>query len=260
MKFVFKIEYDGSKYLGWQKQKNLPTIQFYVEKALSKIANHTVHVFCAGRTDKGVHSFGQIVHFETNVVRDNKKWLIGINSLLPKDITVCWFQEVSLDFHARFSAISRSYRYIILNNLIRSSFLNKYSTHIYSNLNVVKMNSVCKLFIGEHDFESFRGVGCYSSSSIRKITQFNITKIDKFIIIDITANSFLYHMVRNIVGCLILIGLEKKNKMWIFDLLSKKNKKFHVTAPPYGLYLTSVVYPSFYNIPVDINFKKKYFF
>lgn len=244
MKFVLGLSYDGSKYYGWQKQNNLLTVQGCLEKVLSQIANHNINIFCAGRTDRGVHGIEQIVHFETYSLRSEKEWLIGSNSLLPKDITISWLKKVSFFFHARFSALSRSYRYIIFNNIIRSSFLENYCYYIYPILNTQLMHKAAQKLIGEHDFFSFQSSGCQSITSQRNIFLLNVYKRDKFIIIDIKANSFLYHMVRNIVGCLIMIGLSHKKSSWIYQLLQyKKNQKEYMTVPPNGLYFLSAEYP-----------------
>lgn len=250
MKFVLGLEYDGSMYFGWQKQKFVVTIQGCIEHVLSKIANHKIHVVCAGRTDRGVHALTQIVHFNTNVVRSHHVWLTGMNALLPNDITVLWLKEISCTFDARFSALSRSYRYIILNQKIRSSFLKNYYFYVRSPLNIKKMKHSAKYLLGEHDFTSFKSSGCQSYSSKKNIISLKIYRVHNFIIIDITANSFLYHMVRNIVGCLILIGLSKKDVCWTKITLCDKNiKKKYSTVPPQGLYFLSANYSNHYSLP-----------
>lgn len=221
-KFALGIEYDGSIYHGWQTQKKVTSIQQEVEKALSKIANHKINVICAGRTDAGVHSIGQVIHFYTTAVRKTTAWLIGANSYLSQNISIKWIHEVSENFHARYSAITRSYRYIIYNNHIRSVFFQNKSYHVRKILNEKKMFSASQFLLGEHDFTSFRAVGCQSFSSWRNITKLNVFRTNHFIIIDITANAFLYHMVRNIVGSLIEVGANKKKDIWMRELLKKK--------------------------------------
>ncbi|ABJ90605.1 tRNA pseudouridine(38-40) synthase TruA [Buchnera aphidicola] len=249
MKFVFGVEYDGSIYHGWQKQKSVLTIQECIEHALSKIANSKIEVICAGRTDKGVHAITQIVHFSSLIIRNEEVWFTGLNSLLPKNITVLWLKKVSSNFHARFSALSRSYRYIIFNRKNRSSFLKNYYFHVRNFLDIYKMKTSSQFLIGNHDFSSFKSSGCQSFSSRKNIFSLIIYRINDFIIIDITANSFLYHMVRNIVGCLILVGLSKKKPEWVQYILQKKDiKKTYSTVPAQGLYFLFASYPDCFSI------------
>lgn len=250
MKWVCGIEYDGTQYFGWQKQKLVYTIQKCVETVLSKIANHKIDLICAGRTDRGVHAITQIAHFLTLSIRSKNEWLIGANSLLPSDITILWLKNISESFNARFSAFSRSYRYIIFNNNIKSSFLNRYTYHVRNFLNVKKMNTASKYLSGYHDFSAFRSSGCQSISPYRKIFCIHVFQLKQFIIMDIIASSFLYHMVRNIIGALILVGLSSYEISWIKKILEKKeNIKKYSTAPPQGLYFLSASYPSYFLIP-----------
>ncbi|QCI23750.1 tRNA pseudouridine(38-40) synthase TruA [Buchnera aphidicola (Macrosiphoniella sanborni)] len=249
-KFALGIEYNGSSYHGWQMQKNVSSIQEEVERALSKIANHKINIVCAGRTDAGVHSIGQVVHFYTTAKRKKISWLIGTNRYLSRDISVKWVQEVPGNFHSRYSAIARSYRYIIYNNDVRSVFFPNKLYFVHKKLNEKKMFSEAQCLLGEHDFTSFRSIGCQSFSSWRKIIKLNIFRSNNFIIIDIKANSFLYHMVRNIVGSLIEVGANKKKEFWIQELLTKQNRNYAAaTAPARGLYLSSIEYPLHFNIP-----------
>lgn len=205
-KFALGIEYDGKNYCGWQRQKNLSSIQEEVENCLSKIANHKVNVVCSGRTDAGVHSIGQVIHFISDSIRNKFSWTVGVNSYLSKNISIKWVKEVPENFSARHSAISRSYRYIIYNNSCRSSIFRNKSYHFYKKLNVDKMHFEAQSLIGENDYSSFRALGCQSNSPRREITKLNVWRLNNWIIFDITANSFLYHMVRNIVGSLIEIS------------------------------------------------------
>jgi len=220
-KIALGIEYNGEYYHGWQRQKKHISIQEEVENCLSKVANHDVSVICAGRTDAGVHSIGQVIHFKTTSVRSEYSWTVGVNTYLSKNISIKWVKEVPDCFNARTSAMRRTYRYLIYNNICRSSILYKNSNHIYKNLNVLKMNSEAQHLLGDHDFSSFQASDCQSHSSWRKITKISVYRINNYVVIDITANSFLYHMVRNIVGSLIQINfIEKENIMK--DLLKKK--------------------------------------
>lgn len=220
-KFALGVEYDGEYYHGWQRQKNCDSVQEEIERCLSKIANHKVHVVCAGRTDAGVHSIGQVIHFETVSIRSKHAWTVGVNTYLSKNISIKWALEVPSHFHARHSAIKRSYRYLIYNSICRSSILYKKSSHVYKKLNILKMHSEAQCLLGNHNFSSFRALGCQSNSAQREIKKINVYSVNDFVVIDITANSFLYHMVRNIVGSLIQINFIKKENM-MKNLLKKK--------------------------------------
>ncbi|QCI17603.1 tRNA pseudouridine(38-40) synthase TruA [Buchnera aphidicola (Acyrthosiphon lactucae)] len=249
-RFALGVEYDGSLYYGWQSQKRVPSIQAEIERALSIIANHKVDVICAGRTDAGVHSIGQVIHFNTTAVRKKSSWSIGVNSYLSKNISIVWVREVPESFHARYSAITRSYRYIIYNYSLRSAIFQNKINHIYRKLNVNKMYSEAQFLLGEHDFTSFRALSCQSYSPFRNIKKLNVFRLNHWVIIDITANSFLHHMVRNIVGSLIEIGISKKKEFWIKELLQKKDRNYAgATAPAKGLYLVYVEYPLHFNLP-----------
>lgn len=220
-KIALGIEYDGAYYHGWQRQKNCSSIQEEIELCLSKIANHKVHVICAGRTDTGVHSIGQVIHFETISTRSQYAWTVGVNTYLSKNISIQWAREVPIYFHACRSAIRRTYRYLIYNSVCRSSIVYKKSNHVYQKLNVLKMHSEAQHLLGNHNFSSFRASGCQSYSPQKEITKINVYSINDFVIVDITANSFLYHMVRNIVGSLIQINFIKKDNV-MKNLLKKK--------------------------------------
>lgn len=250
IKIAIGIEYNGKNYSGWQKQINKSTIQYHLEKALSQIANHKIKIICAGRTDAGVHSIGQVAHFLTTQKRNKLSWTIGVNSYLPKDITILWAKKVQQNFHARYSAIARNYQYIIYNNKIRSAILFNELTQCKYPLNIKKMHNASKYLIGEHDFKAFKSKQCQSHSSKRKIIHLNILKYGNYIIIDIKANAFMYHMVRIIVGNLIEIGKEKKDVSWMLKLLKSKNNNLNMpTAPSNGLYLIAIDYPDYFNIP-----------
>ncbi|WP_075433745.1 tRNA pseudouridine(38-40) synthase TruA [Buchnera aphidicola] len=249
MKFALGLEYDGSIYYGWQKQKYVLTIQECLELAISKIADRQVDVVCSGRTDRGVHAMTQIVHFHTDIKRSCSVWLRGLNALLPKDITVLWVQEVPLDFHARFSALSRSYRYLIFNQKHRSSFFIKHCLHVRDMLNIIKIKNSIKYLVGKHDFTSFKSVGCQSSSAIKNIMSLTVRRINNFVVFDITSNSFLYRMVRNIVGCLLAVGLSRCRARGVKTILRNRDiKKKYSTLPAYGLYFMYASYPERYGI------------
>ncbi|XRY30548.1 MAG: tRNA pseudouridine(38-40) synthase TruA [Buchnera aphidicola (Tetraneura akinire)] len=258
-KFALCIEYDGTYYNGWQKQKSInTTIQEKLEKAISIIANHPITVICSGRTDTGVHSIGQIAHFCTTSYRENFSWVLGINSFLPSDISVQWIKTVPFNFHARYSSLSRLYRYVIYNGPYRNGIFSNFLNHIFKELDVELMINGSKYLLGEHDFSGFRAKNCQSKTAFRNIIRLNIFRKNFFVIIEIEANAFLYKMVRNIVGSLIEVGLKKKNISWINKILRSKNRKLSgPTALARGLYLVHVNYPSNFGFP---QFSKKFFF
>lgn len=250
MRFALGIEYDGHGFYGWQAQENLLTVQGCLESALSKIADTPIKTFCAGRTDAGVHATGQVVHFETEVTRGLQAWSMGTNTHLPAAICVRWVKEVDSQFHARFSALSRRYRYVIYNHKTRPAILHSRVTWYYRELDVVRMQLAASHLLGEQDFSSFRAAGCESNSPMRDVKCATVSRQGPFVIFDIEANAFLQHMVRNIVGALMRIGAGLEEPDWMQTVLAAKDRKMaSETAPPTGLYLTLVKYPSNYAIP-----------
>ena len=245
MRIALIVEYDGSQYHGWQAQNGLNTVQGTLETALSQIANEEIKVVCAGRTDTGVHGTNQVIHFDCDKERTVRAWIYGANSFLPKDICVRWGKEMPETFHARYSASSRRYRYIIHNTPIRSALLRSNVTWQYRQLDHRLMNKAAQLLIGEHDFTSFRSIECQSKTPMRSVLQISVQRKLDFVIIDITANAFLHHMVRNIAGVLMAVGCARHPVEWVKEVLEAKDRKLGAeTAPPYGLYLVSVAYPS----------------
>lgn len=245
------LSYNGANYHGWQAQKSgIPTVQKYLESALSKVANHPVKVICAGRTDASVHASHQIVHFETSVRRSQRAWVFGCNANLPDNISVSWAGSVDHGFHARFSATSRRYNYLIYNHPIRPSSFNKEMTWSHYPLDVEKMHQAAQSLVGRHDFSSFRAVGCQANSPVRSLEFVNVERFSNMILIDIKGNAFLHHMVRNIAGVLMTIGSGKQAVDWCQKVLQLKDRtKADVTASPNGLYLTHVGYPDEFGIP-----------
>lgn len=243
------IEYDGSRYCGWQRQQHSPSVQETLEKALSGIADHPVTVTCAGRTDTGVHAVAQVVHFDLQNTRPERAWLLGGNTRLPDDISIVWARPVAQDFHARFSAVSRSYRYVILNRSSPRALLAKRVTWIYHPLDSGSMSRAAEQLLGRHDFSSFRAAGCQAKSPVRTIESIAVTRSGEFVYLDIRANAFLHHMVRNIAGVLIEIGKGERPAEWVAELLALRDRKRGgVTAPPHGLYFTGVGYPAEYGV------------
>lgn len=250
MRIALGVEYDGSRYHGWQRQPDLHTVQGAVETALAKIVGKEIKVQCSGRTDTGVHAAAQVVHFDCDVERSLRAFVYGVNSQLPKDISVKWSHEVPDTFQARFSAMARHYRYVILNDAIRPGLLRSQLTWYYRPLNHKLMHEASSELIGEHDFTSFRSTECQSKSPVRNIHSISVIRHHDFVIIDIAANAFLHHMVRNIAGVLMAIGSERKPVQWIKDVLRMKDRSFAAeTAPAYGLYLCKVVYPEEFELP-----------
>ncbi len=255
MKIALGIEYCGSDYFGWQKQQSVISVQEELEKALSSVACEQIEVFCAGRTDSGVHATGQVVHFETKAIRPLKAWIFGTNARMPKNIKVTWAKEVNDDFHARFSAISRRYIYIINNQKIPSAILNGAFTHIKTPLDEKKMHQAAQYLLGEQDFSSFRAAQCQSNTPFRNVHFVKVTRKGHLVKIEICANAFLHHMVRNIVGSLIKVGIGEQSEEWIKYLLEQKNRSLAApTAPADGLYLVAANYPDEFEIPQNETF------
>lgn len=250
MRYALGLEYDGSHYHGWQQQSDLASVQAYLQNALTKIAEHPITVHCAGRTDAGVHALGQVVHFDTNAVREERAWLWGTNSHLPKDIRVIWVKPVGDDFHARFSAIARRYRYVIYNHPICPVLGRQWLTWCYRHLNIARMQTAAAYLIGTHDFSAFRASECQAHSPIRSVEFLKLVRQGEIITLDIKANAFLHHMVRNIAGVLMAIGTGKQAPIWAQEVLLSRNRaKAGVTAPASGLSLLQVYYPASWQIP-----------
>ena len=249
MRIALMVEYDGSQYHGWQAQAGLHTVQQVVEQALSRVADRAVSVVCAGRTDTGVHATNQIIHFDCEAERTIRAWIHGANSYLPKDVCVKWGREMPDDFHARFSALARRYRYVIYNAPIRPSLLRSNVTWQYRPLDHRLMHEASQTLLGEQDFTSFRALECQSKSPVRTIYNLQVERNGDLIIIDVSANAFLHHMVRNIAGVLIAVGSGRRSVSWVSEVLAAKDRKLGAeTAPPYGLYLIGVVYPPEFSV------------
>lgn len=250
MKVALGIEYSGENYCGWQRQSHSPSVQQHVEESLTKIAAQPIKVYCAGRTDTGVHATGQVIHFEMQGSRPKTAWLRGANNYLPNDISIVWSTDIDDSFHARFSALSRRYRYVIQNTTTPSATLSGKVTWHRNELDIIAMQKAADLLKGRHDFSSFRASSCQANTAIREIERITIQKRNSLIFIDITANAFLHHMVRNIVGCLFQIGEHRQEISFIDTLLQIKDRtKAPDTAKPDGLYLVNVEYPKEFNLP-----------
>ena len=249
MRVALTVEYDGSQYHGWQAQAGLRTVQQMIESALSKVADEDISVVCAGRTDTGVHASNQVIHFDSDKERTIRSWIHGANSFLPKDVCIKWGREMPPEFHARFSALSRRYRYIIYNTAIRPALLRSNVTWQYRQLDHQLMHKAGQDLLGELDFTSFRSVQCQSKTPMRNVQHLRVMRKGNMVMIDICANAFLHHMVRNIAGVLIAIGSSRKPVSFAKEVLEAKDRRLGAeTAPPYGLYLVAVDYPKTFNV------------
>ncbi len=249
-RFAACVEYNGKNYNGWQKQSHAPSIQNELESAISQVANETVRVSASGRTDAGVHATGQIIHFDINARRTELELARGGNRYLPDDICILWVTPVDAWFHARFSALERRYRYVILNRPIRSAYLHGSVAWHRPFLDVARMQSAATHLLGEHDFSAFRAAGCQSNTSVRAIHDIQVARQGDWVWMDISANGFLQHMVRNIMGVLMRIGEGVKPPEWSRHVLETRDRKQGgITSPAEGLYFVSVVYDAKFKLP-----------
>ena len=251
MRIALGLEYDGSEFRGWQLQgKGVRTVQGCLEQALGRVADEPVATVCAGRTDAGVHATAQVVHFDTAAERPPRSWILGSNSNLPLDISVRWACPVAPAFHARFAARSRRYRYIILNRPYRSALHHRRVAWYCPSLELERMAAAATYLLGEHDFTSFRAQGCQAKSPVRTVDALCVQRQQDLILIDVEANAFLHHMVRNIVGVLLAVGAGERPVHWVQEVLAARNRTLGgVTAPAAGLYLVAVRYPEEFGLP-----------
>ena len=244
------LEYDGSAFAGWQVQHHAQAVQAVVQTALSKVANESVEIVAAGRTDAGVHASIQVIHFDTSAQRDERSWCLGANTNMPDSVSVLWAREVDTDFHARFSALSRSYRYVILNAKPRPALLRDRVCWFREPLDAQHMHAAAQVLVGSHDFSSFRAAECQSLTAIRHLQRIQVTRCNEYVVIDVTANAFLHHMVRNIAGVLLAVGCGKRALDWPAQVLAARERaQGGVTAVAAGLYLFGVGYPEHYGLP-----------
>ena len=243
MKFAATLEYDGTNFSGFQRQKNATTIQQMIEESLKKITDRKVTINYSGRTDAGVHAISQVFDFETEIIRDNLSWIKGINSNLPKTIAVKKIFQVPEDFDSRFSAIKRHYKYGIINRRAPLTFDKGKYWRVGRKLNIDPMITASKYLIGHHDFTTFRSSHCQSKSPFKTIDEINIEQINDTISIRISAKSFLHNQVRSIVGSLKLVGEGKWDQKKIKEILDKKDRTLcGPVAPAEGLILERVDY------------------
>jgi len=251
-RFAAGLEYDGRAYSGWQFQPSLETVQDVVQRALARVADAPIDCTCAGRTDAGVHALGQVVHFDSGAPRSERAWRLGANTYLPGDVSVVWVREVPEHFHARYAALARSYRYVILNRDSRPGLAGGRATWERRPLDHVLMHAAAQVLLGEHDFSAFRAIECQAKSPVRRIESLQVSRRGEWIALDVTANAFLHHMVRNIAGLLISVGQGESPPDRVAAVLQSRDRKLNAaTAPPHGLYLADVRYPAEFGLPVN---------
>ncbi len=245
------VEYQGAGFNGFQKQTATDnTVQAHLERALSQVANETVTLVCAGRTDAGVHASEQVVHFDTLAKRPPKAWIEGVNTQLPDEIRVHWAQDVAESFHARFAALARTYRYVLVPTKVRPACLSKQVTCTRYDLDVERMQCAAALLEGEHDFSAFRSSQCQANNPVRTISYIRFSQPGQFVVMEIKANAFLHHMVRNIVGCLLDVGRGARDPAWMRELLAQRDRTLaSPTARPWGLYFVRADYPEAFALP-----------
>ncbi|GAB3683043.1 tRNA pseudouridine(38-40) synthase TruA [Salinisphaera aquimarina] len=250
MRWAACVEYDGSGYHGWQSQPHASSVQDTLEAALSRLADGSIRTVCSGRTDAGVHAQGQIVHFDTEVERSTRAWLLGTNRYLPDDIALQWVVPAAADFHARFGAIAREYRYWILDRTAPSALWRNRALHSHSRLDAEAMNTAAQHLAGRHDFSAFRAAACQAKTPWRDLQTITVVRRGDWLRLDVRANAFLHHMVRNIVGSLLHVGRAEKPPQWIADVLATGDRtRAGMTAPAQGLSLRRVHYPPAFVLP-----------
>jgi tRNA pseudouridine38-40 synthase len=252
MRYAMGLEYDGSRFLGWQIQRQEPTVQACVERAAARVANEAIRVTCCGRTDTGVHALCQVAHFDTAARRPERAWILGLNSHLPDGASVLWIRAVDDAFHARFSAFARTYRYLVLNRWIRPALDARRMAWCRHPLDAARMNEAAQSLRGEHDFTSFRARACQARHAVREIQDISVRRAGEVVSLEVTANGFLYHMVRNIAGSLLRVGLGENEPRWIGELLTRRDRSQAApTAAPEGLYFVRARFPDRYGLPAE---------
>lgn len=250
MRWAACIEYDGTAYHGWQSQPHASNIQDVLERALGQVAAAPIAVAASGRTDAGVHAEGQVVHFDTDVQRPRRAWLLGCNRYLPDDVAMLWIMSVDDAFHSRYTALARDYRYWITDRLAPTALWRQRAYHSHYSLNAETMHVAAQALLGEQDFSAFRAAACQSNTSFRNVHQVQVVRCGHWVRVDIRANAFLHHMVRNIVGSLLQVGDGRRSPQWIGQLLAAGDRrKAGITAPAQGLSLRYVHYPLHFGLP-----------
>jgi tRNA pseudouridine38-40 synthase len=244
------VEYDGTDYAGWQSQEHSTAIQDAVQEAISFVAGHSIVAICAGRTDSGVHATGQVIHFDTTAERTARAWVLGANTRLAPAIALQWAGEVAFDFHARHRASRRIYRYCILNRSARSALHRTRAAWIHRPIDAAAMQAAAQVLIGEHDFSAFRSIECQSKTPIRRVDRIEVRREGDIVWLEFVANAYLHHMVRNIVGTLLVVQHEADPAAAMRGILRQGDRRLAgATAPAAGLYLWRVEYPPAFGIP-----------
>lgn len=254
MRIALGIEYDGTDFSGWQRLTERPSVQAAVEQALSMVAAHPVELTCAGRTDAGVHGRCQVVHFDSAAEREMRGWVLGACSNLPTSVAVLWAQPVPDSFHARYAARSRRYRYRILNRPVRAALDARYVTWERLPLDADRMQVAMQSLLGEHDFSAFRALSCQAAHPRRRVLAASVRRDGQYVLVDIEANAFLHHMVRNIVGSLLLIGRDEQPVEWMAELLAGRDREVAgPTAPASGLTFVGPRYERYWGLPEEVS-------
>lgn len=248
-RYAVGIEYNGSAYCGWQRQSHCDAVQNHLESAISYVADEPVELTCAGRTDAGVHAIEQVAHFDSTAERETRAWLMGSNCRMPRDIRIKWVKAISNEFHARYSAEARAYRYLVLNADVPSAIFGQTCGWEFRPLDHEAMNESAQILLGEHDFSAFRAAGCQAKSVHRCVQQISVNRHGNMVFIDVRANAFLYHMVRNIAGSLLKVGTGECDADWfqaVFE--SQDRKQAAMTAAASGLYFLRAYYPESFDL------------
>jgi tRNA pseudouridine38-40 synthase len=254
LRLALGIEYDGTDFSGWQRLSHGNTVQGVIESALTFVADEPIEVTCAGRTDAGVHARCQVIHFDTGAQRSERAWVLGTNSRIPTDVAVRWARPVSEDFHARYGAVARRYSYRILNRPVRAALDARFVTWERVPLDAHAMQLSAQALRGEHDFSAFRATSCQAHSARRTVSEICVVRTGEQIVVEIEANAFLHHMVRNIIGSLLLVGRGERPVPWVGELMLGGDRKMAgPTAPPQGLTLVGPRYPARFGLPEDVS-------
>jgi tRNA pseudouridine38-40 synthase len=252
VRIALGLEYDGSAFAGWQTQPQGNTVQDALERALAEIAGAPVRVACAGRTDAGVHATAQVVHFDAPAARPENAWVRGVNAHLPDSVAVRWARQVADDFHARFSARSRSYRYVLYNHAVRPALLAGRVGWFHLPLDLEAMRAGAALLLGEQDFSAFRAAECQARSPVKTLHEAALRREGDCIVFDFRASAFLHHMVRNMVGALVYVGKGAHAPEWIAELIARRDRSLAApTFSPHGLYLSGVEYEARWQLPMN---------
>lgn len=253
MRYALGIEYDGTGFFGWQRLKHGPSLQAAVEQALSFVADHPITVICAGRTDAGVHALCQVIHFDSDAQREERAWTLGATTRLPPQIAVRWARTVAPEFHARFAARARRYRYTLLNRVVRPALDARFVSWERTPLDAHAMHDAAQGLLGEHDFSAFRAVACQAAHARREVIAINVHRDGECVIVEIEANAFLHHMVRNIVGSLLEVGRGERPRQWIAQLLQQRDRaQAGATAPAQGLCFIGPRYVAEWGLPSEV--------